>query len=167
MCYKYQITIFYSKKRGEFMCNQAIRKTFRFFQDLPGPDLDLFLASCAFRQVPAGSTLWHEGDSGGYAVLILNGKLGLKKKAQFGKRYVIVGIHAAGSMIGECSLLGGADRSVTAEAIEATDLVIITTEHFESLLSNHPQVGMVLLRHISISTSKRLSQSYERLSAVF
>jgi len=149
------------------MLNQAIRETFRFFQELPESELDQFLSLCAFRQVPEGTTLWREGDSGGYAILILNGKLGLKKKAQFGNRHVIVGIHAAGSMIGECSLLGSAPRAVTAEAIEKTDLVFISTEQFETLLSNHPQVGMVLLRHISISTSKRLRQSYERLSAVF
>jgi len=149
------------------MRNQTIRKAFRFFQDLPEPELEQFLGLCEFRQVPAGATLWREGDTGDHAVLILNGKLGLKKKAQFGNRHVIVGIHAAGSMIGECALMISSPRTVTAEAIETTDLAIIRNEQFEILLSNHPRVGMVLLRHISISTSKRLNQSYERLSAVF
>lgn len=149
------------------MRNQAIRETFRFFHDLTQPELDPFLSLCEFRQIPEGTTLWREGDAGNYAVLILNGKLGLKKKAQFGNRHVIVGIYATGSMIGECSMLTKAPRSVTAEAIEATDLVIINTEQFNTLLADYPQLGMVLLRHISISTSKRLNQSYERLSAVF
>jgi CRP-like cAMP-binding protein len=150
-----------------FMRNQTIRERFRFFQDLPDPELDRFLGLCAFRQIPEGATLWREGDSGDYAVLILNGKLGLKKKAQFGNRHVIVGIHATGSMIGECSLMSRVPRMVTAEAIETTDLAIITCELFESLQANHPAVGMALLRHISISTTRRLNQAYERLSAVF
>jgi CRP/FNR family transcriptional regulator len=149
------------------MRNQAIRETFRFFKALPKPGLDEFLSLCEFRQIPKGTSLWRQGDAGDYAVLILNGKMGLKKNSQFGNRHIIVGIHEAGSMIGQCSMLSGEPRGVTAEAIETTDLIVITTERFEALLSNHPQVGAVFLRHIAIDTSKRLNQSYERLSAVF
>ncbi len=149
------------------MYEKIIGESCRFFADLPKSELDQFLSLCTFRHIPQGTTLWHEGDAGDHAVLILNGKLGLKKKAQFGNRHLIVGIHTAGSMIGENSMLNSEPRTVTAEAIETTDLVIITAEQFETLLETRPQLGAVILRHIAISTSRRLEQAYERLTVLF
>ncbi|WP_432822867.1 Crp/Fnr family transcriptional regulator [Trichloromonas sp.] len=146
---------------------QSIRETFRFLNKLTVSELDLFLSFCEHRQVSQGTTLWHEGDADYYAAFILRGKLVLKKKTEFGSRQLIVGIHAQGSLVGENNLLAPDPRPVSAEAIETTDLIILQQTRFEALLVQAPQIGMQLLKQISISTSMRLTQSYDRLAAIF
>lgn len=149
------------------MLSDKMKKEFRFFKSLSDDELLAFLSFCENRQVPAGETLWREGDDENYAAFIVSGQLGIKKKTEFAGKYMIVGTFGKGTVIGELCLLTDNLRSVTAEIIESADLVVLTSENFKRFLTNHPMLGLKLLKHIFIITSKRLNKSYDRIACLF
>lgn len=147
--------------------SDRMKKEFLFFNSLPEDSLLDFLSFCENRQVPAGETLWCEGDGDNYAAFIVSGQLGIKKKTGFEDKYMIVGTFSKGSVVGELCLLSDDLRSVTVEVIETADLVILTSKNFERLLTKHPMLGLKLLKNIFIITTKRLNRSYARIASLF
>ena len=143
-----------------------LKKDFRFFSTLSDDEIHKFLNFCKYRQESAGVNLWNEGDRDNYAAFIISGKLGIKKKTEF-DRYMIVGTFAKGSVAGELCLLSDRSRSVTAVILEDVELVILESKDFEKLISDYPMLGLKLLRHIFIVTSKRLSRSTDRIASIF
>jgi CRP/FNR family cyclic AMP-dependent transcriptional regulator len=144
-----------------------MRKEFRFFNSLSDRELDDFLGFCETRQMPAGKTLWQEGDQDNYAAFIVSGRLGIKKKTEFAGKHVIVGTYEQGSVVGELCLLTDNARSVTTEILEPADLVILSSEKFEDLVIRHPALGLKLLKNIFLTTCRRLNKSYDRIAAIF
>ena len=144
-----------------------MRAEFRFFNALSDEDLQSFLSFCENRQIDAGENLWTEGDEDNFAAFIISGKLGIKKRTEFEGKYMIVGTFAKGTVVGELCLLTKQTRSVTSIVLEPLDFVRLSNEDFEKLMTEHPMLGLKLLRHIFLVISKRLSRSTERMAAIF
>jgi CRP-like cAMP-binding protein len=145
----------------------TIRQQFQFFQTLSVEECENFLTYCERTPAEAGKILWEEGDTDNFAAFILNGKLGIKKRTEFGGRHVIVGVYTPGSVVGELCLLTSNPRSVTAEVLEPSEVLLLHSQNFEKMLLQFPLLGLSLLRHIFIATSKRLTKSYERIASMF
>ena len=143
-----------------------IRKEFRFFNTLTNEEIEQFLNFCAFRTGIKGEHLWEEGDTDNYAVFIVSGKLGIKKKTEFDK-YMIVGTFAKGTVAGELCLLTDRNRSVTAVILEDIELLRLKSEDFEALISEYPMLGLKLLRHVFLVISNRLNRSTSRIASIF
>ncbi len=147
--------------------SERMKEVFRFFQTLTDEEVRIFLSFCENRQVEEGKTLWKEGDTDNYAAFVVAGKLGIKKKTEFEGKYMIVGIFARGTVVGELCLLTDRARSVTSVVLEPVDIVILTSRNFECLMSGHPTLGLKLLKHIFTVISKRLSRSTDRIAKIF
>jgi len=143
--------------QGKFECFRAFGPT----------EMGAILGFCEHVTVPAGEVLWNEGYGENYAAFILQGKIGIKKQTEFDGRHVVVGIYTAGSVIGELCLLTDKPRTVSAHALDPSELVVLHNHKFEALIEHHPLVGLRLLRHIFLSTSRRLTKSYERIASMF
>jgi len=143
-----------------------IREEFRFFKTLTNEEIEQFLNFCEFRAGLKGEHLWEEGDTDNYAVFILSGKLGIKKKTEFDK-YMIVGTFAKGTVAGELCLLTDRNRSVTAVILEDIEILRLMSEDFEKLISEYPMLGLKLLRHIFLVISNRLNRSTSRIASIF
>ncbi len=149
------------------MIIKKLKKEFKFFKNLPEQDLLDFLAFCESREVPEGETVWQEGDDDNYAAFIISGVIGIKKKTKFEGKYMIVGTFGKGSVTGELCLLTDNLRSVTAVAIKPVKLLILNSSNFEHLLTRNPLLGLRLLKKIFTIATKRLNQSYDRISSIF
>ncbi len=149
------------------MLSEKIKKEFGFFRSLSDDEVLDFINFCENKQVPAEETLWHEGDKDNYAVFILSGKLGIKKRTEFEGKHMIVGTFGKGTVAGEFCLLTDNARSVTAEVLEPAELLILTNKNFERLITKNPVLGLKLLKHIFIIISKRLHKSYDRIASLF
>jgi len=144
-----------------------MKEEFRFFRTLSESDLFDFIHFSEEREISAGETLWCEGDHDNYAAFILSGRLNIKKKTEFEGKHVIVGVYGKGSVVGELCLLTNNVRSVTAEIMESATLLILSSKNFEKLVEKNPRLGLSLLRHIFLTTSRRLRRSYERIGSIF
>jgi CRP-like cAMP-binding protein len=149
------------------MLKEKAKKEFRFFNSLSEDELSGLLSFCEFREVPAGENLWNEGDSDNYAAFILSGIVGIKKKTKPDGSNIIVGTYGPGTVIGELCLLTDNARSVTAQVIDSVELSILTSENFEKLISEHPLLGLKLLKSVFLSTCKNMNKTYERIADSF
>jgi CRP/FNR family cyclic AMP-dependent transcriptional regulator len=141
--------------------------SFRFFNHLDQSEVQAFLQFCQSKQVNAGETIWNEGDEDNYAAFVMSGKVGIKKRTEFKDKHLIVGLFTKGSVVGELCLLTQHPRSVTAVALEPAEMVILSSQHFENMLSDHPMLGLKLLKHIFLVISKRLNRSTDRIAQIF
>jgi CRP-like cAMP-binding protein len=146
---------------------ERVKEVFKFFSSLTAEEIEAFLYFCEFQQADTGSTLWHEGDTDNYAAFVISGKLGIKKKTEFEGKYMIVGTFAKGTVVGELCLLTDHARSVTAVVLEPVDIIILSSSNFEKLITDHPMIGLKLLRHIFLVISNRLSRSTDRIAKIF
>ena len=147
--------------------SHRMKESFKFFKALSDEEIDTFLRFCETRSAEVGEILWKEGDSDNYAVFVVSGKLGIKKKTEFKGKYMIVGTFAKGTVVGELCLLTDHARSVTCEVLESVEIVNLTSSSFECLITERPMLGLKLLRHIFLVISKRLSRSTDRIAKIF
>jgi len=143
-----------------------IKDEFRFFKSLTDEEIEKFMNFCEFKTGLKGENLWKEGDSDNYAAFIISGKIGIKKKTEF-DRYMIVGTFAKGTVAGELCLLTDRNRSVTAVVLEDIEILRLTSEDFERLISEYPMLGLKLLRHVFLVISNRLNRSTSRIASIF
>jgi len=146
---------------------ERLKNLFSCFRDFDAAEMGSILEFCEQLSVPAGEVLWSEGFGENYAAFILKGRVGIRKQTDFDGRHVVVGIYTPGSVVGELCLLTDKPRSVSAAAMEPTELVVLHNHRFEALIEHHPLLGLRLLRHIFLSTSQRLTKSYERIASMF
>ncbi len=144
-----------------------LSESFRFFNYLNEDEIKSFLQFCQSKQADAGETIWHEGDEDNYAAFVMSGKVGIKKMTEFKDKHLIVGLFTKGSVVGELCLLTQHPRSVTAVALEPAEMVILSSKHFENMISDHPMLGLKLLKHIFLVISKRLNRSTDRIAQIF
>lgn len=143
-----------------------MQEAFRFFSGLSDVELRAFLGFCEHRQVASGA-LWNEGDSDNYAAFIVTGKVGIKKQTEFAGKHMIVGTFSRGTVVGELCLLTDEKRSVTAMVLEPVEIVLLSSENFELLMTQHPLLGLKLLRHIFLILTRRLKRSTDRIAKIF
>lgn len=149
----------------ERLCGR-MKRELRFFNFLEDVELDEIAPYFECRQVPAGQYLWKENTPGNYVALIIHGRVEVSKQTDF-KGNVVVGIYSRGASIGEMSLVDTSPRAESALAVDAVDLIFLTRDSFQRLISQHPATGVRLLEGLLLSVSRRLKKSFERLAAIF
>ena len=89
----------------------------------------------------AGEELFHQGDEGNAAYLVVSGRLRAAVLGPDGDESVI-GEVTGGELVGELSLLTGDPRSATVYAARDTEMARVPRQLFEELALRHPQ-GML------------------------
>lgn len=110
------------------------------------------------KKLPAGTTLFHEGDFGDCMYMVVTGRLDILKRVVEGTDKIIAAL-GVGQYVGEMSLLTGAQRSATVRAVEDTEVLEIDQQAFTQLLHDQPQVGLELMQQMA----HRLRETTEEL----
>lgn len=116
-----------------------------------------------FRQLEPNEYLFLEGEYGDTMAFVLHGKLNIIKKNAQGSPIVIHRMQA-GDSIGEMALLDDLTRSASVQATELSALVLLSRQDFETILAEHPQTGIAMLRGIATMLSLNLRRTSETLS---
>lgn len=144
-----------------------LKDDLRFFRFLEERDLEVLRNYVKCWQVAAGETLWHEGDDDSSVVFVVRGRLEEKKLTEFEENRVIVGVYGPGAIMGEFGLLDGQPRAFTAAALDDAGLLVLEREAFERLTTEHPEVGVRLLKGMLFAVTQRLKKSFDRLASIF
>lgn len=107
--------------------------------------------------------LFKEGDKGDYICFVVEGTMDVAKETDSGKKVVISSL-PKGRSIGEMSIIDGCPRSATVKAATDSKLVVLTSEGFETILKEHPTVGINILRKISRLLSMNLRRTSSQLA---
>ncbi|MBE0598764.1 MAG: cyclic nucleotide-binding domain-containing protein [Desulfuromonadales bacterium] len=161
---------------GEKPCNDGecrerlcgrMKRELRFFSFMAEENLDQTAGYFECRQLPAGATLWQEGESGDFIAFVVSGRLEISKQTEFAGKPIVVGILSRGAMVGELSVLEGSPRSETAVVLDRLDLILLSRANLQRLLAERPPLGIHLLQGMLLTVSRRLTRSYERLASIF
>ena len=91
-----------------------------------------------------GETLFKHGDAANHAYMILDGRIEIS--VEQGGRHVVIADLGPNEMFGELALMSDQPRSATARAAVATEVMVITREHLQSVIDSADPLLTNLLR---------------------
>jgi len=131
----------------------------RVFGRVDDEFIEAAIPRLAWIELAGGETLFHEGDAESGAYFVISGRL--RASVQEEGRPRVIGEIARGETVGEMAVLSGEPRSATVTAIRDTVLAHITSESFEALMHDHPQLAIQMAR----MTISRLRRDTRRVEA--
>jgi len=129
------------------------------FQGLGPKELDALIPVARTVSLKTREELFHKGDEGAQAYVVIRGKLKALTTSEDGDD-VVFSILGPGEVFGEIALLGGTPRTATVTAIDPCELLIIDRRDFISFLRGHPGVAINLL-DVLAQRMKRVSELVE------
>jgi predicted acylesterase/phospholipase RssA/CRP-like cAMP-binding protein len=125
---------------------QVITHLTRLFPDLPRQDLDDLLAAVEVVPLPAGATLFAQGDPPDAAYVVLSGRLRVLQHHH--DEVHSLGELSAGEVFGELALLDGEPRSATVLGVRDAVLATLPRAAVGRLVEAQPSVALALTRHL-------------------
>jgi CRP-like cAMP-binding protein len=114
------------------------------------------IAAAVPRTYRKGQLLWVENDPGEALIVVKRGAVMVFKTAPTGERAVL-SVMRPGDTIGEVSLLDGAARSASAEAIEDCSALALSRAAFIELVHSNPRILDAVMRSLG-SLIRRLTE---------
>jgi CRP/FNR family transcriptional regulator, cyclic AMP receptor protein len=115
------------------------------FRGLPPASLQRLASLATQRRFNAGEIVFSQGDPGDALYGVVTGKIRISAGATDG-RELSLNIMEPGDTFGEIALLDGGERTASATADVASELVSIRREHFLDTLKREPALALELLR---------------------
>jgi CRP/FNR family cyclic AMP-dependent transcriptional regulator len=128
----------------------------RLFGELDTGALSSLAERAIERSYKKGQLLVYQGDTGDSVFVVVEGLVKVMVTSEEGEEMVLVTLRP-GDTFGELSLVDGGPRSASAEAVEATRVLIITRSVLLELLEKHPSLTDSLLRSLG-SLARRLTE---------
>lgn len=150
-----------------FFKNEHHHETLAFFRGIPifhglsAGQLGRVMTSMQRRRYTAGETLFEEGQPGKAVFIIKSGHVELTRASAEGPRSL--GSLGAGQMFGEMALLEQMNRTATATVTDEGEIYLLYTATLESLIRDHPRIGVRLLRNMAIMLSALLRRTNKEL----
>ncbi|OJF92346.1 cyclic nucleotide-binding domain-containing protein [Pararhizobium antarcticum] len=107
----------------------------------------------------AGEVLFHQGDSGDAAYVVLTGRAEILVDSPTGQ-YKIAEVEN-NAIVGEIAILCDVARTATVRAVTAVEALRIRKEHFIKLLTDFPEITIEVMRVLA----DRLSHTTSELTA--
>jgi CRP-like cAMP-binding protein len=111
-------------------------------------DLRALVRRAERRALSPGQILFQRGDPGDGVFAIVSGHIKVFLEGTDGNE-VVVAIRTTGDVLGELSLLDHHKRSASAAAMDASQVLRISTAHFRDWLVVHPKAAVALLRELA------------------
>jgi len=134
----------------------------RLFADLDDRSLDLCIDAMRQRRSRRGEVIFHVGDPADALFVVVSGSVKVVLPSDDGAEPAILATIGPGGFFGELSLLDGAPRSATVEALETTVALILRRDAFDRLLDAEPDMRRALLASLATEI-RRLTAQVEDL----
>ncbi|WP_027085344.1 Crp/Fnr family transcriptional regulator [Cohnella panacarvi] len=134
-------------------------KKVSLFDNLNDEQLEHILRIAQRRTIPQGSLLFQEKELGHTFYVVLSGSIKLFTRSNNGEEKVLSLVNA-GESFGELSLLDGRPRSASAQTLEPTTVLELSSDQFMELLQNHFDITKGILTELS----RRLRKTNEHVN---
>ena len=134
----------------KYQPEEALRVLLRagLFKGLPDTALQSVVEVAQSVSVPAGESLFEEGDAGDAFYVMAYGVMALVKAVPGGGEETLA-VRRAGDAFGEMAILNDAPRSATARAVDS-ELLLVPREDFEALLGGDG-LSLRMMKALSIA----------------
>ncbi len=118
-------------------------KSIDLFSQIPGEDLAQVALIATEEAREQGEEIFAEGEAGDALYLVLDGKVrvhrGDRQIAELGER----------ECFGEMAILDASPRSATVTAVTDTNLLKISREDFQEIMSEKPEIALGIIKVLS------------------
>jgi len=133
------------------------------FAGMSDPEFRTVLAFLERRCINKGDAVFREGDCGDRLYILLSGKFNAYVSQQDGTQRRMFEIRP-GDFFGEMSIIASEPRSATLTAAEDTEVMALPGADFFRIISEHPMIGVKMLKAISTVQNSWLDQTSQNLS---
>lgn len=116
------------------------------FAELPRADLEAIAVRGYRRQLAAGETLFYAGDGAQGLHVLVKGRVKVFVVSPGSGREVVLAMEHPFNTVAELVALDGGVYPASAEAAEESEVLLISQEEFQVILSERPQVALHLMR---------------------
>ena len=127
------------------------------FNALDVSDADILEKHLLVRSFQPDETLYKEGEHANSVCFLVKGELKATKNDN-GKP-VEVATLVKGQSVGEMAIIDGLKRSATITASQPSTVLILKRDVFESLIKEHPNIGITILKEIARILSMSLRKT--------
>jgi CRP/FNR family cyclic AMP-dependent transcriptional regulator len=140
-----------TEETEKYQPEEALKVLLRagLFKGLPDTALQSVVEVAQSVSVPAGESLFEEGDAGDAFYVMADGVMALVKAVPGGGEETLA-VRRAGDAFGEMAILNDAPRSATARAVEDSELLLVPREDFEALLGGDG-LSLRMMKALSIA----------------
>ena len=115
-----------------------------FFSSLGADAVTELASQMRLRKVRRGDRIFSQGDPGDSLFLVASGRIKIFIEDAEGEQLTIL-FCGPGNCFGEMALLDGKARSATAEALEQTEVWVVTRRSFLDLVRNSPEISIEVI----------------------
>ena len=126
----------------------ALLSRLTIFEGLEPDELEQVAALAVPRSYAAGEVIFREGDPAETCFVVRSGSVRITRTHPSGRRITLAELRP-GDMFGELSMLDGAGRSATVEALEETTAVALLARDVRRLLIHHPDMAVKMLARLA------------------
>jgi CRP/FNR family cyclic AMP-dependent transcriptional regulator len=117
--------------------------------------LRLLVTHARLVSVPADVLICTEGEHGDFMAFIVEGRLRVLKRDYF-EMAQLVALLGPGDTFGEMALVDSEDRSASIQAVEPSELLVLSQATFKRLLAENQEAAVALLSQVSRVLSQRI-----------
>jgi len=118
------------------------------FRDCSDEDRKRVEARCRWRKYQPHDVLIDVGADTHEVHFVVSGRVRVMNHAASGREVSFEDIEA-GSIVGELAAIDGGERSASVVAVEPTVTAALDARSFLTMLSDHPDLGLAMLRHLT------------------
>ena len=120
----------------------------QLFGDIGEDKLRLIAFGAERRKLQAGQMLYRENTAADCAFVVAEGRIELTKTDRNG-RSVTVGTAGRGTLLGELAMVTAVERTMTAIAVDASEVIRINRPLFRRMLEEYPDIADVVRGRIA------------------
>lgn len=141
------------------MENMELLKNIFLFKDLTTMELLQFNKILKTMRVEKGETILKEGETGDKMYIIKSGSVNVYVEDPRTERKRLLAILGKEDHFGEIALFSDNTRSATVVARDDTDLLILSREQLENILSKDKDIALKIYKAMVISLADRLKKT--------
>ena len=126
----------------------SLLKQVSFFQDLSNGDLRKIFSIAGIKIYAPGQMVFAKEEIGNNFFIVKTGRIKIFTTVGGGKKKTFAFLKK-GDFFGEMSLLGGRVRSASAQAVEESELFVISKKNFKRLIMENPEFALKLLHTLA------------------
>jgi CRP-like cAMP-binding protein len=132
------------------------------FQGLPVEKAASLADLAVERRLAAGESVFHEGDDGDEAYVVLEGTVRIVKRVAVGIERTLA-LLPAGALFGEAAIFDREERSASAVAETEARLALLPADPLRDWLLEHSDVGALLLGRLGSMLMERLRATNDQV----
>jgi CRP/FNR family transcriptional regulator, cyclic AMP receptor protein len=141
---------------------RATLKRVQMFAGLTEPELDYLAERAVTKRYGAGEIIFSEGEPCAGLWVVSAGNIRIFKTAASGREQIL-GVEGPGSSVAELPVFDGGTYPASASTAADTVLIFVAKKDFQSLVLQHPEVALKLLKVVG-GRLRRLVGIIEELS---